>query len=104
MGIRYLAYGSNLHPRRLRERTPSARLIGTAEIPGWHLSFTKRGRDGSGKCTISNGGDGVHCAIYEMSRQDKKELDAIDVYATDRSYWCSFWHRPAAASTRGEKP
>ena len=78
MGIRYLAYGSNLHPRRLRERTPSARLIGTAEIPGWHLSFTKCGRDGSGKCTISNGGDGVHCAIYEMSRQDKKELDAIE--------------------------
>lgn len=78
MKVRYLAYGSNLHPLRLRERVPSARLLGTARVTGWSLSFTKRGQDGSGKCTISESNDSVSCAIYEMTRADKTKLDDIE--------------------------
>ncbi len=78
MAIRYLAYGSNLHPLRLRERAPSAQLIGTASVYGWSLTFTKLGQDGSGKCTITEGGEAFLGAVYEMSRDDKTALDAIE--------------------------
>ena len=78
MAVRYLAYGSNLHPLRLRERVASARLIGTATVSGYGLAFTKRGQDGSGKCTILAGGDVVHGAVYEISREDKATLDSIE--------------------------
>ena len=76
--MRYAAYGSNLHPLRLGKRTPSARLLGTAPLHGWELTFHKRSRDGSGKCTIAPGGDGVHVAIYEIDSADKQELDRIE--------------------------
>ncbi len=78
MTIRYFAYGSNLHPLRLRERVASARLIGTATVAGFTLAFSKRGQDGSGKCTLAIGSDVVHGAIFEMTRSDKAELDAIE--------------------------
>lgn len=48
----YLAYGSNLHPQRLLQRVPSAEVIGTVEMTGCTLSFSKRSKYGSGKCTI----------------------------------------------------
>ncbi len=76
--MRYVAYGSNLHPRRLRERIPSARLLTTSLLPGWSLRFHKRSNDGSGKCNIVAGGDGVHVAIFEISATDKLTLDSIE--------------------------
>ena len=36
----YAAYGSNLHPVRLRERVPSAELLGTGVLEGRELRFT----------------------------------------------------------------
>ena len=76
--LTYAAYGSNLHPARLMERTPSARLLGTARLPDWSLEFCKRSRDESGKCTLQPGYDGVHVAIFELSAADKSILDAIE--------------------------
>lgn len=79
--IRYLAYGSNLHPERLRRRTPSATLLTTWELTGWRLSFDKRGFDGSAKATISATDDGrdlVHAAIFELSLDEKPALDRIE--------------------------
>lgn len=76
--MRYAAYGSNLHPERLRARTPSARLLGAAPLPGWTLRFHKRSKDGSGKCMIANGGSGIHVAIYEIDTPDKQSLDRIE--------------------------
>lgn len=76
--IRYAAYGSNLHPERLRARTPSAALKGTGMLEGFGLRFHKRGRDRSGKCNILESGEGVYVAIYELSVEDKSELDQIE--------------------------
>lgn len=76
--VRYAAYGSNLHPLRLRARTPSAQLAGTAYLPDWSLRFHKRSIDASGKCSISKGSSGVHVAVYRMSAADKQELDRIE--------------------------
>ena len=76
--MRYAAYGSNLHPLRLGKRLSSARLITTALLPGWSLHFHKRGDDKSAKCNILAGGSGVHCAVFEISIQDKLVLDRIE--------------------------
>ncbi len=79
--IRYLAYGSNLHPERLRRRTPSAVFLTTFELRGWQLSFDKRGFDGSAKATIAPteaGGDLVHAAVFELHADEKPALDRIE--------------------------
>ncbi len=79
--IHYFAYGSNLHPLRLRERTPSARLIGHAAVVGYRLYFHKRGVDGSAKCNLlSTGEDKVQAwgAVYTLSAADKAVLDSIE--------------------------
>jgi hypothetical protein len=76
--VRYAAYGSNLHPVRLTDRLPSARLVGPGFLPGHSLEFHKRSLDESGKCTIAAGGEGVYVAIYDVSEDDKRRLDAIE--------------------------
>lgn len=77
----YLAYGSNLHPRRLQQRVPSARLLDTVAIMGWQLNFHKRGQDMSAKCNIIQTGrtaDVVYGAWYEMLASEKEQLDKIE--------------------------
>ena len=74
----YAAYGSNLHPLRLTERISSAQLVTTSFLPNWSLQFHKRSNDGSGKCNILSGGDGIHVAIFDISAADKLVLDSIE--------------------------
>lgn len=76
---RYAAFGSNLHPLRLQQRIPSARLLGTAQVDGFRLAFNKTSDvDGSGKANIVVDGACVFFAIYEMSASDKSILDTIE--------------------------
>ena len=75
---RYIAYGSNLHPLRLRRRGVQAELLGSDRIDGHALHFHKRGRDASGKCNILDPGDGVYVAVYEISVAEKQRLDRIE--------------------------
>ncbi len=77
----YLAYGSNLHPERLRRRLGYVKLLRTVKLEGFRLSFEKRGRDGSGKCNLyrtSHGLGVAHGAIFEISRAGKRLLDGIE--------------------------
>ena len=74
----YAAYGSNLHPRRLRERIKSATLRGTSFLQKYTLQFHKRGQDQSAKCGITDCGQGLHVAVYEVDAADKKVLDTIE--------------------------
>ena len=79
--LKYLAYGSNLHPRRLQQRVPSARVIGTVGLMGWHLKFHKRGQDASAKCNIIQTGktaDVVYGALYEILTSEKDQLDIFE--------------------------
>ena len=76
--VLYAAYGSNLHPQRLRARTSSAQLLDTAYLSDWSLRFHKRSVDQSGKCSIEMGSSGVHVAVYAMSAADKALLDSIE--------------------------
>jgi len=79
--IDYFAYGSNLHPLRLRERVPSAELVGVAALPGHRLVFHKKSDDGSSKCNLVNTNvetDLIHGAIYQIDPGDKPRLDRYE--------------------------
>jgi len=81
MSIYYFAYGSNLHPLRLKKRIPNARLISKAQLKGYRLRFNKKGQDGSSKCNIHYTGhkvDFVHGAVYGITESDLETLDKIE--------------------------
>jgi hypothetical protein len=76
---RYAAYGSNLHPDRLRKRVSSAVLRGTCFLPAFDLRFHKVGRtDGSGKCDIVPGSGGVFVAVFDIAVSERSILDDIE--------------------------
>lgn len=86
--IHYLAYGSNLHPYRLKARIPSSQIMGIVELEGYRLAFHKRGADGSGKCNlvrIDEPGAKIFGVLYEMHIDEKPLLDAYegDGYRTE---------------------
>jgi gamma-glutamylcyclotransferase (GGCT)/AIG2-like uncharacterized protein YtfP len=75
------SYGSNMLKRRLQERAPAARAIGTGALKGHVLRWHKVGRDESGKCDAfmtGNENDVVHGVIYEIAQSDKPSLDAAE--------------------------
>lgn len=77
----YFAYGSNMSSRRLRQRVPSARPVGTAALAGHRLSFRKIGRDGSGKCDIVDTGlldDVAWGVLFRIEPQHRPALDAAE--------------------------
>jgi len=81
MYLNYLAYGSNLYPRRMRMRVPSARVVDTVELKGWQLRFHKRSIDGSGKCNLLFTGAGADRAlgvVYEIPLIERAALDQAE--------------------------
>ena len=77
--IRYLAYGSNLHPARIGARLNSVTALGKTELQGWGLRYHKSSTDGSGKCNLVVASTEVaYGAVYELSRADKDRLDVIE--------------------------
>lgn len=75
----YAAYGSNLHPDRLRRRVPSATLRGVGFVSGLELRFHKAGRlDGSGKCNILPGENGVYVAVFDIDESERGILDSCE--------------------------
>ncbi len=80
--LRYLAYGSNLHPGRLRIRAPSAQEIGTVSLPGWLIRFHKRStKDGSAKANMvqtASSSNLVYGAVFTMLESDKEVLDEYE--------------------------
>lgn len=102
----YLAYGSNLHPLRLKLRTPSSEVVGVSELLGYGLRFNKHGRDGSGKCNVlqtNNPGESVIGVVYRMLAEEKPLLDqaeglgrgydlsAAEIAVSDVSYEAFFY-------------
>lgn len=76
----YAAYGSNLHPFRLQQRTPSAKLVGTSAIAHHTLRFHKRGyRDFSGKCNLVSQHNSIaYIAIYDVPSCELALLDKAE--------------------------
>jgi gamma-glutamylcyclotransferase len=79
--FRVFAYGSNMLTRRLQARTPSARAVGVATLPGHGLHWHKRGQDGSGKCDVvadPQPSKVVHGVLYDIALVDKPALDRAE--------------------------
>ena len=79
MTFRYFAYGSNMLTRRMQDRCPSARTIGTAVLAGWRAVYDKPSNDGSAKLNIRPDAAGqVEGVVYEISDRERAGLDAIE--------------------------
>jgi hypothetical protein len=77
--VTVFAYGSNMLTARLRERCPSAKPIGVAELRGYELRWHKRSIDGSGKCdVVQQGGVSVLGVLYEVLDTEKRALDKAE--------------------------
>jgi cation transport regulator ChaC len=78
--LKYFAYGSNMSPRRLLSRVPSAKVIGTAVLLGHRLEFHKvSSKDGSGKCdVVPSKSDKVFGVLCELKPEEKKTLDELE--------------------------
>lgn len=73
----YIAYGSNLNTRQMRMRCPSARIIGTAEIPDYELLF-KGSQTGSYLTIEPKGGAKVPVAVWSVTAEDEAALDRYE--------------------------
>jgi gamma-glutamylcyclotransferase len=79
--VYYLAYGSNLHPKRLQARCPSANWLQTTYLRGYQLSFNCKGSDDSGKGNLIKTEHPDHravVAVYSMLASEKPILDEIE--------------------------
>jgi gamma-glutamylcyclotransferase len=78
--FKYFAYGSNMSTKRLRARTPSAKVIDIATLTGHRLAFHKVStKDGSGKCDVIEADAGsVMGVLFEIEQTDKAELDRFE--------------------------
>ena len=75
----YFAYGSNLVQSRMRERAPSARVVGTAHLPDRRLALNKLGRDGSPKANLEPAPSGhVWGVVWSLPEEGWAELDRAE--------------------------
>lgn len=78
----YFAYGSNMSLRRIQARTPSARVIDTAQLFGHEIRFHKKSwKDGSAKCDIFYTGkvqDVVFGVVFEINLVERPLLDEAE--------------------------
>lgn len=75
------AYGSNMSSARLRDRVPSARVIGRGVLHGHRIAWHKVSIDGSGKCDVEacNSPDAaVHGVVYVIDQAEKATLDRAE--------------------------
>lgn len=73
----YIAYGSNLNIRQMKMRCPSARIIGTSEIPDYELLF-KGSKTGSYLTVEPKAGESVPVAVWETTEEDEAALDRYE--------------------------
>lgn len=70
----YIAYGSNLSVEQMAFRCPDAKIIGTAVLHGWQLSFKTH-------ATIEpNEKRNTPVLVWQICEQDEKSLDRYEGY------------------------
>lgn len=79
--MKYFAYGSNMSLQRIRQRAPSAQVLGTYYLEKHALRFHKVGQDGSAKCDAyftGDIGDVIYGLLFSIDRADKPVLDQAE--------------------------
>ena len=79
MSIQYLAYGSNLCTARLVARIGQLKVLQTVTLNGWQVLFSKRGSDGSGKCSLEQvASTCAYAVLFEIPESARPVLDKIE--------------------------
>ena len=78
----YLAYGSNLNLKQMKERCPSAHLIGTSFLNGYRLIYKGTADDSSYLTIEAYDGACVPIGVFEVSKSDMLILDQYEDYPT----------------------
>lgn len=95
----YVAYGSNLNVEQMLTRCPSARVIGTSEIPDYQLMF-KGSQSGSYLTIEPMQGSSVPVAVWEVSASDERALDHYEGWP--RFYYKKEMELPIKGITSGK--
>ena len=74
----YFAYGSNLHPQRLRERVGQVVVVSLGELRRARLRLNKIGRDGSGKCNVVTADEPEEAVLGVIYRLTGDQVQALD--------------------------
>jgi hypothetical protein len=74
----YAAYGSNCDPAQMLARCPHSPSAGTGWLRGWRLTFGGEdiGWEGALATIVQAPGEDVFVALYDVTDQDAKALDA----------------------------
>ena len=73
----YIAYGSNLHIRQMKERCPQARIIGTAVLKDYRL-LVRRGDSGAYLTIEPKKGCFVPVGVWAVAPEDEAALDEYE--------------------------
>ncbi|HTY70852.1 MAG TPA: gamma-glutamylcyclotransferase [Actinomycetes bacterium] len=73
----YAAYGSNLDPRQMAERTPSSPPLSSGWLFGWRLTFGGEdlGWEGALATLVEDPTSSVYVMLYELTDADEAALD-----------------------------
>ena len=80
----YLAYGSNMWPRRIELRLGPCEVVGVASLDGYALRFHKRGGDGSGKCDAFHTASSADCLYGVVYSLTQAQRDAFGAHTYQR--------------------
>ena len=75
----YIAYGSNLNLRQMKERCPGAEVVGTSVIPDYKLLFKGSGSGYYLTIEKKEGGQ-VPVAVFSVTKKDEEALDRYEGY------------------------
>ena len=75
----YIAYGSNLNVKQMKFRCPGAKVVGTSVIKDYQLLY-KGSKTGSYLTIEKKKGGMVTVAVWEVTADDEKRLDAYEGY------------------------
>lgn len=87
----YAAYGSNMDPGQMLERTPHSPMSGTGWLQGWRLTFGGEdlGWEGALATVVEDPDSQVFVVLYDVSPEDEERLDRwegseLDIHAKIR--------------------
>ena len=75
----YIAYGSNLNVQQMKFRCPGAKVVGISVIKDYQLLY-KGSKTGSYLTIEKKKGGMVPVAVWEVTADDEKRLDAYEGY------------------------
>ena len=75
----YFAYGSNLEPKQIAERTHHVGETKIGWVEGYRFEFNKRSADGSGKANITPRAGGIVWGVlYQCDAQFLRKMDTYE--------------------------